>query len=120
MPEVLDLTHDIHEGMLTFSAYWHPTVSIKQLGRIPSEGRETREARLGTHTGTHVDAPLHFVPNGMSIDQIPLSRLIGPVTIIDCRDLGENGIVRPDRIENLKLESRVLFCFGWDKHWNTD
>ena len=39
---------------------------------------------FGAHAGTHVDAPQHFLKGGMSVDQIPLERFIGPVRIIDC------------------------------------
>lgn len=39
---------------------------------------------FGAHTGTHVDAPLHFIKGGASLDQIPLTRFIGPVRIVDC------------------------------------
>ncbi len=39
---------------------------------------------LGAHTGTHIDAPLHFIKGGAPLDQIPVTRFIGPVRIIDC------------------------------------
>lgn len=39
---------------------------------------------MGAHTGTHVDAPMHFIKGGASLDRIPLERFIGPVRIIDC------------------------------------
>ena len=39
---------------------------------------------FGAHTGTHVDAPLHFIKGGATLDQIPLERFIGPVRVIDC------------------------------------
>jgi arylformamidase len=39
---------------------------------------------FGAHTGTHVDAPSHFIKGGASIDQLPLDRFIGPVRVIDC------------------------------------
>jgi arylformamidase len=39
---------------------------------------------FGAHTGTHIDAPLHFVRNGKSVDQIPLSKLIGEARVIEC------------------------------------
>lgn len=41
---------------------------------------------LGAHSGTHVDAPMHFVVNGASIDQVPLDRLIGRARVIDIPD----------------------------------
>lgn len=39
---------------------------------------------MTAHAGTHVDAPLHFVAKGASIDQVPLPTLMGPVRVIDC------------------------------------
>jgi arylformamidase len=44
---------------------------------------------LGAHSGTHVDAPMHFVATGASIDQVPLDRLIGPARVIDIPDAVE-------------------------------
>jgi arylformamidase len=41
---------------------------------------------LGAHSGTHVDAPMHFVAGGASIDQVPLDRLIGRARVIDIPD----------------------------------
>ena len=41
---------------------------------------------LGAHSGTHVDAPMHFVANGASIDQVSLERLIGQARVIDIPD----------------------------------
>ena len=73
--EFIDLSYNIEEGMLTFHTHWHPKVSIEQMGEIEKEGRESRKIIFGTHTGTHVDAPLHFIKNGNSIDKIPLEKL---------------------------------------------
>jgi len=42
------------------------------------------ELRLGAHTGTHIDAPLHFIAEGAAVDQIPLEKLIGPALVIAC------------------------------------
>jgi arylformamidase len=41
---------------------------------------------LGAHSGTHVDAPMHFVANGAPIDRVPLERLIGPARVIEIAD----------------------------------
>jgi len=40
--------------------------------------------QLGAHAGTHIDAPLHFIKGGAPLDQIPVTRFMGPVRIIDC------------------------------------
>ena len=39
---------------------------------------------MTAHAGTHVDAPLHFVAKGASIDQVPLTTLMGPAWVTDC------------------------------------
>ncbi len=41
---------------------------------------------MGSHTGTHMDAPVHFIPGGIGIDQAPLDVLTGPALIIDTGD----------------------------------
>ncbi|MDP6560837.1 MAG: cyclase family protein, partial [Candidatus Binatia bacterium] len=76
--EIIDLTFPIHEGMQTFPVHWHPVVEITQLGRLDVEARETRKMVLGTHTGTHMDAPRHFIEGGKTIDEVTLDILVGP------------------------------------------
>ncbi len=41
---------------------------------------------MGAHSGTHVDAPMHFIKDGIAIDKVPLSALIGPATVIQIAD----------------------------------
>jgi arylformamidase len=48
------------------------------------EGFTLSEFEMGAHTSTHVDAPMHFIKDGASLDQVSLDRFIGPVRIIDC------------------------------------
>ena len=93
--KIIDLSLPIEEGMMTFPTHWHPVVEVTVLGRHGIEGRETRKIVLGTHTGTHADAPRHFIPNGGTIDEIPLEILIGPASVADftdCRALQEIGL----------------------------
>lgn len=39
--------------------------------------------RMGSHTGTHIDAPRHYLPGGATVDQLPLEVLIGPAIVAD-------------------------------------
>ena len=57
MTKLIDLSMMIEEGMQTFAAPWHPFCEITQLGRHGIENRETRKLTIGTHCGTHIDAP---------------------------------------------------------------
>lgn len=40
--------------------------------------------QMGAHSGTHIDAPMHFIKDGISIDQVALTHFIGPARVIDC------------------------------------
>lgn len=119
MSILIDLTYDIEESMTTFDAPWHPPVSVTQLGRHEYEGRETRKVTFGTHTGTHVDAPLHFIAGGKSIEKITLDKLIGEITTIDFSQLGNNETVTKKMLIDITITKRMLFKFGWGKYWNT-
>jgi arylformamidase len=73
---------------------------------------------LGAHSGTHIDAPMHFIRDGASIDRVSVDRLIGPARIIDIPD----GVQAIDAAElgrhDWKGASRILFrtrssLHGW-------
>jgi len=117
MNKIIDLTYDLEEGMTSFNAPWHPHFEITQLGRHGFEGRETRKITLGTHTGTHMDAPLHFVKGGKSLEKIPLDKLIGKVTIVDFSYLKEDESVTKEMLSSVNITERMLFNFGWGKYW---
>ncbi len=48
------------------------------------DAADVSDLHMGAHTGTHVDAPSHFIPEGASIDQVPLSKLMGDALVIEC------------------------------------
>lgn len=50
------------------------------------DGLTLSKYSLGAHSGTHIDAPMHFVRDGAPIDKVPLEPLIGPARIIDIAD----------------------------------
>jgi arylformamidase len=60
-----------------FSARWTDKVGVK--GASSSQSVLT----AGAHTGTHVDAPLHFVPGGLTTDALDLNTLVGPAEVIE-------------------------------------
>ena len=115
--EIIDCTYNIEEGMITFDAPWHTKVRIEQLGRIEEVGRDTRELTIGTHTGTHIDSPLHFIKNLGTIDTIPLDKLIGKVTIIDATECADNDSISVEFLKTKRISKRMIFKFGWGKHW---
>lgn len=61
-----------------------PRVVVEPISRV-EDGDVAAVSRLalGTHTGTHVDPPAHFVPGGLTVDGLPLELLVGPAVVID-------------------------------------
>jgi arylformamidase len=80
---------------------------------------------LGSHTGTHLDAPRHFIQDGIGIDQIPPNKLVGESYVADLssKPIG-SGITAQDLRE--KLEGRVtaddiVICYtGCSEHWRDE
>jgi arylformamidase len=75
---------------------------------------------LGVHTGTHMDAPLHFIRNARSIDTMPLDATVGTARVIAIRD--RTSIKREELIEHgISAGERLLFkTANSDQSWNTD
>ena len=122
MRRIVDLTMPIHEGMQTFPAHWHPFVEVSQMGRHGIENRETRKLVLGTHTGTHMDAPLHFIPGGATVDEIPLEQIVGPATLVDLSHAKPfHGVSQAElskAIGNRPVE-RTVIRFDWNRMLGT-
>jgi arylformamidase len=64
---------------------------------------------LGAHSGTHIDAPMHFVRDGAPIDQVPLEPLIGPARVIDIPDAVQSINVAELNRHRWRGAERVLF-----------
>ena len=84
---------------------------------------------ISEHTGTHMDAPLHFIPDGPThygTDKIPLDRLMGRAATVPVTDLGPGDLLTADRVrawegEHGPIEAgdKVLLRYGWDQRWAT-
>jgi len=64
---------------------------------------------LGAHSGTHIDAPMHFVKDGIPIDQLDISALIGPARVIEIADSVQEINAAELNRHNWKGAERVLF-----------
>lgn len=117
---IVDITHVIHGEMQRFSAAWHCQTEIFQMGAVGCVGRNTSKISIGSHAGTHMDAPRHFIPDGETIDRVPISVMLGEAQLVDFRSIRESGFVTIDAIRSIKLSERMIFDFGWSKNWGSD
>ncbi|MBB3948870.1 cyclase family protein [Aureimonas jatrophae] len=88
---VHDLTHTLFEGFPTFSGErWF---TVEKPVTWDKDKVNLHRWTLMEHTGTHMDAPLHFSQDGLSVDLIPIADLVVPLAVIDIR---ERAAANPD------------------------
>src|SRR6516164_11341235 len=81
----LDVSVPIYAGMVYFPD--NPSIEIDTLTHVERGDVCTLSAlRMGTHTGTHIDAPIHFLPGGSGVEEVPLDHLMGPARVIEIKD----------------------------------
>ncbi len=125
---VIDLSQTLEEHIPNFpthskfyhqlwGSYWHGDRAL------------TYQLVMNEHSGTHVDAPAHFISDSkpqahVTVDQVPLARLIGRGVRLDCRQFAEGDYVPKSFITDweaqhgaLSAGDIVLFNFGWSEHW---
>ncbi|MBL3699640.1 cyclase family protein [Leucobacter luti] len=115
---LIDLSQPIHDGMPVYPG--DPAVSARPALTIARDGVAVAELALGSHTGTHLDAPAHVIPGGRTVDQVPLDWLVGPAVIL--RALGAGPATR---IDAAAIEGEIppvlptIVCVetGWDRHY---
>src|SRR3712207_7545392 len=69
----------------------HPCPRFEPLTTLEEDGVRNTTMTISIHTGTHIDAPSHFIPDGASIDEIPIHRFRRPGVRLDLRSLAEPG-----------------------------
>lgn len=85
--KVVDLTHRMHDDM----TFWPGGVGFKKTRLTDYEdGYRLHKFEMGENTGTHVDAPGHFVEGKRAIDEIPVNELVVPVVVLNVRQKAEN------------------------------
>ena len=118
--KAVDLTHELHNGMPIYPG--DPAPSFVSYATLEKNGVNLTKLTLGSHTGTHIDAPRHFILNGIGVDKIPASKLIGEayVTDLSSKPMG-SGVTARDLSENLEgkiAEDDIVIVYtGCSEHW---
>ncbi len=104
--EWLDISVPIYTGMVHYPD--NPPIEIDTIAHV-ERGDICTLSRLtmGSHTGTHIDAPIHFLPGGAGAEEVPLENLIGPARVVEIKD---PGAVRAEELRrhHLGVGERLL------------
>jgi arylformamidase len=106
--KIYDITVPINPNMPVWPG--DPQVEISRVSKI-EEGANANVSHLSlsAHTGTHVDAPYHFIPQGVPLDQVPLNSFVGEADVLE---IPKVDLITAVDIHNANLPldaSRVLF-----------
>ncbi len=96
---IYDVTISIRPSMPTFPN--DPKVNITRISEI-SKGRTANVSLIsfGSHTGTHIDSPYHFIEEGIKVDELPLEVLIGEAFVYE---IETDEVITADHLENLDI-----------------
>jgi arylformamidase len=106
---IVDVSVPIRPGMVVWEG--DPSVSFEQTASIEAgDSANVTRLALGSHTGTHVDAPLHFLSGGAGVDRLPLEVLMGAAVVLDVQhleaDVRASDLELPDGTERVLLKTR--------------
>lgn len=76
-----DVTLPVFEGMVVYPG--DQPLRFRRTHTIERDGYNWSELHAGTHLGTHLDAPVHFIEGGGTLDDAPLELLLGEVTVVE-------------------------------------
>ena len=95
---------------------------VETLGEVGESGANVQRVTFATHTGTHVDAPLHVLSGGATVDETPLSRLIaeGVVLGVDTDETRPVGVEDLHGFDTLRDGDAVILSFGWAAYAGTE
>jgi arylformamidase len=114
-----DLTHVISQDMATYPG--EPQPEFHQFSTIEKDKVNVTRLVMVSHTGTHADAPIHFLPNGKGIDKVPLDRFIGEAVILDVSKKGSgHGITDRDLksdSDKIRTNDILLIYTGTSDLW---
>jgi arylformamidase len=122
MTRIVDLSHPLEPGMP--HARTIPAAEFTEVRTWQEHRMRAMRLDMPTHIGTHLDAPSHFVEDGATIDQLPLSALVGRAYCVQVLREGPDPVSAEDirsaldmRQVTLEPDDALLIRTGWDQRY---
>jgi kynurenine formamidase len=106
---IIDLSYPITDDMLVYPEMERP--GMQWLGKVNSEGFNLTRLSMVVHTGTHVDAPLHFLEDAATIDTLALDRLFGTAVMFNYKQppLSQEITLQDLETDGFELKENSIF-----------
>ena len=119
---IIDLSHELQTGMPTYSGD-RPKPQITTVGNIKGTGITMSSIRLGSHYGTHIDAPRHFFPEGKMLLDFQVDRFFGKaICVRKTRRKSDRINLSKQEVDliNIQQPDWLLIYTGFDKCWEKE
>lgn len=116
-----DLSHPIADGMMVYPG--DPGVHLAPALELERDGAAVTALELGSHTGTHVDAPSHTVAGGRTMADVSLDELVGDALVLHLDGaVGDGETYGLDEFGDLpeRVPAIVVVDTGWWRHFGTE
>jgi arylformamidase len=116
--KIIDLTHTVTPGMPLYPGTKPPELTT--LCTVNKNGFIEKRISISSHTGTHMDAPAHIIPQGATLDQWPVDRFAGRASVLDLTNLQTPHIeveILKRHEQVIKKSEFVLLYTGWSRYW---
>ena len=127
MVELIDLSHTIENGMITYKGLPAPLIcdflSREASRKLYAPGTEFNIGKIEmvANTGTYMDSPFHRYANGKDLSQLPLKSLAGLDCVVARVESGGTRAIDDLPFSAAEIRGKaVLVHTGWDRHWRTD
>ncbi|TLM83500.1 cyclase family protein [Pseudarthrobacter sp. NamE5] len=117
---LIDLTHPIKSGMQVFPG--DPNVQLQHALSLATDGVAVMGIHMGSHTGTHLDAPSHSIEGGRTTSEVLLDELVGEAAVVHLMGIAAGEEILWDQIEGQvdeEIPPIVVLATGWDRHFGT-
>ena len=116
---VVDLTNPIDPDMPVWPTF--PQVELRQTGWAARDGATMERVEMRSHTATHVDAPLHFIPEGKTVTDYPLSKFMSEGVVLDLTPKSTGEAITVDDLapydEEIRSGDAVMLHTDWDEYY---
>ncbi|HEY8318458.1 MAG TPA: cyclase family protein [Amnibacterium sp.] len=120
--DLVDLSVPLNERTQTYPG--DPELRFLPHSTVQRDGFNLLAVHMGTQTGTHVDAPFHFEDDAPRLDELPLSRFVGPGVVADVTGLDARTPITRDHLADVLARTEpgtiVLLHTGWSRHFGTE
>ncbi len=118
---LVDLSVPVGSGTVVYPGDPSPELSVHST--IERDGFNLLSVRMGSQSGTHVDAPFHFEADAPRIDEVPLERFLGPAVVVDATGAGPRGRITWEYVEPVAHRITpgciLLLHTGWASAYGT-